>query len=170
MSVSVLVIPQPTVNGPLHVGHLSGPYLAADVAIRAARLRGDDVLAVAGVDKHQNYVAARADQLGVGAEDLAETCRERILAAFGSARIAWDTFLDPVRDPAFGPAIAALMTDLLRSADGERDAVELRETELHRCAGCGRTLHHVTVAGLCPCGAAASGGSCEACGGFTSAG
>src|SRR5213080_1653560 len=106
MSTDVFVIVQPTVNGPLHVGHLSGPYLAADVAIRAARLRGDDVLAVAGVDKHQNYVAAR---------------------------IAWDTFLDPVTDPAFGPAVAALLTDLLDS-----DAVELRETELHRCTGCGR--------------------------------
>src|SRR3954451_19196010 len=138
--IKVFTFPQPTVNGPLHVGHLSGPYLAADVAIRAARLRGDDVLAVAGVDKHQNYVAARADELGVGAEELAQTCRERILAAFGSARITWDTFLDPVRDPAFAPAIAALLSDLLTSADGERGAVELRETELHRCSGCRRTL------------------------------
>jgi methionyl-tRNA synthetase len=164
VSVSVLVIPQPTVNGPLHVGHLSGPYLAADVAIRAARLRGDDVLAVAGVDKHQNYVAARADELGVGAGELAESCRQRILAAFGSARIDWDTFLDPVRDTAFAPAVAALMSDLVRSG-----AIEMRETELHRCDGCGRTLHHVTVTGLCACGVPASGGSCEACGGFTSA-
>ncbi len=164
MSTDVFVIVQPTVNGPLHVGHLSGPYLAADVAIRAARLRGDDVLALAGVDKHQNYVPARAQELGVGADELAETFRGRILDAFGSARIAWDTFLDPVRDADFGPAVAGLLTELLAA-----DAVELRPTELHRCSDCGCTLHHATVAGICSCGAAASGGSCEGCGGYTSA-
>ena len=164
MSTDVFVIVQPTVNGPLHVGHLSGPYLAADVAIRAARLRGDVVLGLAGVDKHQNYVPARAQELGVGADELAETFRGRILDAFGSARITWDTFLDPVTDPAFAPAVARLLTDVLGS-----DAVEFRPTELHRCADCGCTLHHVTVAGICPCGAAASGGSCEGCGGYTSA-
>jgi methionyl-tRNA synthetase len=164
MSTDVFVIVQPTVNGPLHLGHLSGPYLAADVAIRAARLRGDAVLALAGVDKHQNYVPARAQELGVAPDELAETFRGRILDAFGAARIAWDTFLDPVRDGEFGPAVARLLTDLLGS-----DAVELRPTELHRCAGCGCTLHHVTVAGICSCGAAASGGSCEGCGGYTSA-
>jgi methionyl-tRNA synthetase len=164
MSTDVFVIVQPTVNGPLHVGHLSGPYLAADVAIRAARLRRDSVLALAGVDKHQNYVPARAQELGVAPDELAETFRGRILDAFAAARIAWDTFLDPVRDGEFGPAVARLLTDLLGS-----DAVELRPTELHRCAGCGCTLHHVTVAGICSCGAAASGGSCEGCGGYTSA-
>ena len=47
--VTVVVIPQPTVNGPLHIGHLSGPYLAADVASRAARARGERVLPRAGV-------------------------------------------------------------------------------------------------------------------------
>ena len=41
--VTVIVIPQPTVNGPLHIGHLSGPYLGADVASRAARARGERV-------------------------------------------------------------------------------------------------------------------------------
>ncbi|MGH3157122.1 MAG: class I tRNA ligase family protein, partial [Streptosporangiaceae bacterium] len=49
---TVFVIPQPTVNGPLHIGHLSGPYLAGDVAARAARGRGERVLTLAGVDVH----------------------------------------------------------------------------------------------------------------------
>ena len=39
--VTVFTSPQPTVNGPLHVGHLAGPYLAADIAARAARARGE---------------------------------------------------------------------------------------------------------------------------------
>jgi methionyl-tRNA synthetase len=163
--VTVLVIPQPTVNGPLHVGHLAGPYLAADIAVRAARARGDRVLALAGVDVHQNYVPARAEQLGVPVGELAEACRGRILEAFGRARIGWDTFLDPIRDPGFAPVIAGFLAELV-----ERGSLPMRELTLHRCAGCRRTLHHVTVAGFCPgCGSAASGGSCEGCGGFTSA-
>ena len=61
--VTVIVIPQPTVNGPLHIGHLSGPYLAADVAARAARARGERVLTLAGVDIHPNYVLTKAESL-----------------------------------------------------------------------------------------------------------
>lgn len=35
--LTVITMPQPTANGPLHVGHLSGPYIAADIAARAVR-------------------------------------------------------------------------------------------------------------------------------------
>jgi methionyl-tRNA synthetase len=42
--VTVVIVPPATANGPLHVGHLSGPYLAADIAARAARARGERVV------------------------------------------------------------------------------------------------------------------------------
>ena len=60
MSISVLITPPPTPNGPLHLGHLSGPYVAGDVAVRAARARGESVLSVSGLDVHQNYVVTAA--------------------------------------------------------------------------------------------------------------
>ena len=163
--LTVVAITQPTPNGPLHVGHLSGPYLAADVAARAARERGEPTLVLAGVDVHQNYVLTRAQDDGVPVQQLIDTYRDRILAAYRHAGIGWDTFVDPARDPDFALAVAGFVADMVR-----RGSLTMRETTLHRCADCTRTLHHSYVAGRCSwCGSPASGGSCEGCGGYTSA-
>src|SRR4029453_18435331 len=79
--VTVIVIPQPTCNGPLHIGHLSGPYLAADIASRAARARGDRVLTLAGIDVHPNYVLTKAESLGVDVDEMVAGYRAQILDA-----------------------------------------------------------------------------------------
>jgi methionyl-tRNA synthetase len=162
--VTVIVIPQPTVNGPLHIGHLSGPYLAADVASRAARARGERVLTLAGVDVHPNYVLTKAENLGVDVEEMVRTYRGQIVSSFERAGIGWDVFLDP-QQPAYRAAIGGMLEELV--ANG---TVPMEEHTLHRCADCGRTLHHSYVVGKCPvCGTGANGTSCEGCGGFTSA-
>ena len=162
--VTVIVIPQPTVNGALHVGHLSGPYLAADIASRAARARGERVLTLAGVDVHPNYVLTKAEILGVDVAEMIGTYRAQILAAFEGTRIGWDVFLDP-QDEAYRRAIAGMLREMV-----ENGTVPMREFTLHECADCGRTLHHSYVVGKCAiCGTGANGTSCEGCGGFTSA-
>ncbi len=162
--VTVIVIPQPTVNGPLHIGHLSGPYLAADVAARAARARGERVLTLAGVDVHPNYVLTKAESLDADVDELIATYKGQIRTAFEKARIGWDVFLDPQEED-YRRAIAGMLRELV-----ENGTVPVRETTLHQCADCGRTLHHSYVVGKCPvCGTGANGTSCEGCGGFTSA-
>jgi methionyl-tRNA synthetase len=162
--VTVIVIPQPTVNGPLHIGHLSGPYLAADIASRAARARGDRVLTLAGVDVHPNYVMTKAENLGVDVNEMVAGFRAQITTAFELAGIGWDMFLDP-EDAAFQRAVTGMLSELV--ADG---VIDMREITMHACADCGRTMHHSYVVGKCPiCGAGANGLSCEPCGGFTSA-
>lgn len=161
---TVIVIPQPTVNGPLHIGHLSGPYLAADVASRAARARGDRVLTVAGLDVHPNYVLTKAELLGTDVTEMVAKYRASILSAFSLARIGYDAFLDP-QDQAYRSAIAGILSELVESG-----VVPMKEMTLHRCADCGRTLHHSYVVGKCAvCGTGSNGTSCEGCGGFTSA-
>jgi methionyl-tRNA synthetase len=161
---TVIVIPQPTVNGPLHIGHLSGPYLAADVASRAARARGDRVLTLAGLDVHPNYVLTKAELLGTDVTEMVAKYRASILSAFSLARIGYDEFLDP-QDQAYRSAIAGMLSELVDSG-----VVPMREMTLHRCADCGRTLHHSYVVGKCAvCGTGSNGTSCEGCGGFTSA-
>ena len=162
--VTVIVIPQPTVNGPLHIGHLSGPYLGADVAARAARARGERVLTLAGVDVHPNYVLTKAENLGVDVEDMIAKYRGQIMSAFEGARIGWDAFLDP-QVPAYQRAISGMLRELV--TDG---TAPMQEVTLHQCADCGRTLHHSYVVGKCAvCGTGSNGTSCEGCGGFTSA-
>ena len=162
--VTVIVIPQPTVNGPLHIGHLSGPYLAADIASRAARARGERVLTLAGVDVHPNYVLTKAENLGTDVGELVRTYRGQIVESFQQARIGWDFFLDP-QDEGYRRSIAGMLEELVTGG-----TVPMEEYTLHRCADCGRTLHHSYVVGKCPvCGTGANGTSCEGCGGFTSA-
>lgn len=162
--VTVIVIPQPTVNGPLHIGHLSGPYLAADIASRAARARGDRVLTLAGVDVHPNYVLTKAENLGMDATEMVARFRGQISRAFELAGIGYDVFLDPEEDK-FQRAVTGMLTELVAAG-----SARLREVTMHVCTDCGRTMHHSYVVGKCPlCGAGANGLSCEPCGGFTSA-
>ncbi len=161
---TVIVIPQPTVNGPLHVGHLSGPFLAADIAARAARGRGERVITLAGVDVHPNFVMTKAETLGVEVHEMVAGFRSQIASAFALGRIEHDIFIDPEL-PAFERAITGMLSELL--ANG---TLQLREMVLHQCSDCGRTMHHSYVVGKCPhCGSGANGLSCEPCGGFTSA-
>jgi len=162
--VTVIVIPQPTVNGPLHIGHLSGPYLAADVASRAARARGERVLTLAGVDVHPNYVLTKAETIGADVHEMVAGYRAQIRSAFDLARISYDAFLDP-QDPGYQQAIAGMLTEMV-----DNGALPMKELTLHQCGDCGRTLHHSYVVGKCPvCGTGSNGTSCEGCGGFTSA-
>lgn len=162
--VTVIVIPQPTVNGPLHIGHLSGPYLAADVASRAARARGERVLTLAGVDVDPNYVLTKAEIIGMDVGEMVAKYRGQIMSAFDLARIGYDVFLDP-QDGDYQRAVAGMLGELV--ANG---TVPMDEITLHQCADCGRTLHHSYVVGKCAvCGTGANGTSCEGCGGFTSA-
>ena len=162
--LTVIIIPQPTVNGPLHIGHLSGPYLAGDIAARAAKARGERVLALAGVDVHPNYVLTKAENLGEDVHEVVARYRAQITTAFDLARIGYDAFLDP-QDAGYQRAVAGMLTELVESG-----AVPMEELTLSRCSDCERTLHHSYVVGRCSiCGGGANGTSCEGCGGFTSA-
>ncbi|WP_202873019.1 class I tRNA ligase family protein [Kribbella capetownensis] len=78
--VTVFTSPQPTVNGPLHVGHLAGPYLGADLAARAARARGERVVVTTGLDVHLNYVLTRAEGEGVEVGVMTAEFRDDIKA------------------------------------------------------------------------------------------
>jgi methionyl-tRNA synthetase len=164
IGATVIAIPQPTVNGPLHVGHLSGPYLAADIAARAARARGERIITLAGVDVHPNLVMTKAETLGVDVHEMVAGYRRQIAAAFALGRIGHDVFIDPELD-SFCQAVTGMLGELLA-----RGAIRMQPVSLHRCSDCGRTMHHSYVVGKCPsCGSGANGLSCESCGSFTSA-
>lgn len=163
--LTVITTPPPTPNGPLHVGHLSGPYIAADVAVRAARRRGERVLSMTGLDGHQNYVAAKARAEGRPVEAALRDYGTQIRTAFEQARIAYDIVLDPAEDADYRKAVDRLLAELVRSG-----GLALEETAFHVCEACERTLHHAYVAGTCPgCGAGMAGGACEGCAGFATA-
>jgi methionyl-tRNA synthetase len=161
----VITATAPTPNGPLHLGHLSGPYVAADIAARAARSRGSKVLTVSGLDPHQNYVPAKAQLEGRKPEAVLDDYEALVRQAFAAARVRYDLFADPRADDGYRAAVRGLLDELV-----DRRAVVLARQTLWQCADCGATLHHAYVSGRCPgCGAGSGGGTCEGCGAFTTA-
>ena len=62
MAKYIVTIAPPTPNGDLHLGHISGPFLAADVFARVRRVRKDEVILVCYSDDYQAYVARMAVQ------------------------------------------------------------------------------------------------------------
>jgi len=161
----VVTATAPTPNGPLHVGHLAGPFIAADVAARAARARGTRTLTVSGLDPHQNYVCTKAASQGREVTEVLDEYERLVRLALGAARIGYDVFNDPRADQDYRDRVGLVLDEL-----AARGMVVTERTTLTRCSRCGTTLHHAYVSGDCArCGLGSSGGTCEACGAFTSA-
>ncbi|MDH6580631.1 class I tRNA ligase family protein [Kitasatospora sp. MAP5-34] len=162
---TVVLSPPPTPNGPLHLGHLSGPYLAADIAVRAARRRGDKVFALCGLDDHQNYVQAKARQEHTPATELRGRNADLIRAVFDRAGIVHDGFTQPLTDSGYRATVVEFLEDLALAG-----ALPIEEWHTPVCQDCPGILHHAYVTGGCPqCGATSGGGTCEGCAGYTPA-
>ncbi|GAA3586357.1 hypothetical protein GCM10022222_83790 [Amycolatopsis ultiminotia] len=162
---TVVLSPPPTPNGPLHLGHLAGPYVAADIAARVLRDRGARVLSVCGLDDHQNYVLAQARHEGVPVRQLRDRYADLIRGVFAGVRVCHEEFTVPLDDSEYRGAVAGFLAALVDSG-----AVSIREWTSPACADCSGHLHHAYVSGGCAhCGAGSAGGTCEKCGSGTSA-
>ena len=82
----------PYANGPLHVGHLAGAYLPADIFARYHRLCGNQVLMVSGSDCHGTPITLQAEREGVAPGDLVRRHHESFLATFSKLGISFDLF------------------------------------------------------------------------------
>ena len=72
----------PYANGPIHLGHLSGAYLPADIYVRYKRLNGDDVLYICGSDEHGVPITISADKEGVSPQVIIDRYHEANKKAF----------------------------------------------------------------------------------------
>ncbi|MFF3868868.1 class I tRNA ligase family protein [Micromonospora sp. NPDC001898] len=155
----VIVVPAtPTSNGGLHVGHLAGPYLAADVYARYQRARGRFVIHTTCTDDSQSFVATRAANLGVAPADLVRDATAQIGQAF-TALGATLVGLPPV-DETYRRTVLDFVT-----AQHRAGAFELRTVRFPFARRAGVCLYDALVSGTCPtCLAQSSGGACEACG------
>ena len=82
----------PYANGSLHVGHLAGVYVPADVFARYQRLRGHDVLMISGTDAHGTPVTVRADQEGVSPAEVAARYHHEFLTYWRDLGITYDLY------------------------------------------------------------------------------
>jgi methionyl-tRNA synthetase len=82
----------PYANGDLHVGHLAGVYLPADIFARFHRLKGNRVLMVSGSDAHGTPITVEADKTGKTPQEIFEYFHNRFLEAQQAIGISYDLF------------------------------------------------------------------------------
>lgn len=160
LSRPVLLLPSfPTPNGALHLGHLAGPFLNADLVRRGLAARGTPVRLLLGTVGHQSQVAAAALDQGLTFYQLAERNTDAILQALAAAQIDWDVFVRP-SSPDYAK-VALEIFERLRS----NGSVVTKTTRASYCTSCAMFLFEAFVAGACPhCGSRDTAGiECEAC-------
>lgn len=157
----VLVIAAPpTPNGDLHLGHLCGPYLAADICTRYLRLRGSEVHSYCGTDDNQSDVLTRSEQMKLSPRETADLFADEIQTTLAAARIRFDHFIRPIAEPEYGPMAQRFFLRLHRQG-----ALVEREAPAPYCEGCDRYLYEGYIEGRCPrCGRRSTGNCCEDCG------
>ncbi len=82
----------PYANGPLHLGHIAGAYLPADIYVRYLKLRGNDVAFICGSDEHGVPITLRARKEGVSPQDIVDKYHGMIKKAFEEFGIAFDIY------------------------------------------------------------------------------
>ncbi len=93
MSEKVLVFTAwPYANGELHMGHVAGCYLPADIFARFQRMLGKDVLMLSGSDQHGTPITVRADREGVSPEEIANRYHKSFLESWEKLGIAYSFF------------------------------------------------------------------------------
>ncbi len=150
----------PYANGPVHIGHLAGVYVPADIYARYLRLKGQDVLFVGGSDEHGVPVTIRARKEGCTPQDVVDRYHNIIKKSFEEFGISFDVYSRTTS--AIHHKFAA---DFFRKLYDEGKFVE-SESEQYYDEQAGEFLTDRNIRGECPrCHAPeAYGDQCEKCG------
>ena len=82
----------PYANGPIHIGHLAGVYVPADIYVRYLRLKGEEVLFVGGSDEHGVPITLTARKEGVKPQDIVDRYHNMIKQSFKEFGISFDVY------------------------------------------------------------------------------
>ena len=150
----------PYANGPLHLGHLAGCYLGADIFARYHRMRGNEVLMVSGSDTHGTPITIRADQEGISPAEVVERYHADFLNSWERLGISFDLFTHTNTEN-HEKVVQDIFLSLLNQGYIYTDNMLLAF-----CPGCERFLPDRYVEGTCPhCSYdRARGDQCDQCG------
>jgi methionyl-tRNA synthetase len=161
---TVVITPAPTANGDLHLGHLAGPFLAADAYTRYARSRGREVLLGTGFQDTSTFVVTTAHRRGVRPADLVATSARQIESTLRALGIAVDGYTGD--DDRFTKWVVDFVGRLYAAG-----RLELRTLKFPYGERTGQFLVDGFVSGSCPhCLAEGCAGLCESCGHLVAAG
>ena len=150
----------PYANGPVHIGHLAGVYVPADIYVRYLRLKGEDVLFIGGSDEHGVPVTIRAKKEGITPQDVVDRYHNIIKESFDGFGISFDVYSRTTSQTHRG-----LASDFFRKLYDEGKFVEM-ESEQYYDDIEQQFLTDRNIRGECPrCHAPeAYGDQCEKCG------
>ncbi len=150
----------PYANGHIHLGHIAGAYLPADIYVRYKRLRGERVLYVGGSDEYGVPITLTALKEGVTPQDVIDRYHNAHAAAFAALGISYDIY-GRTSWPLHIDTTQAFFSKLNEGGYVEKQTMELWYSEQSQ-----RFLPDRYVKGTCPkCGFEdASGDECENCG------
>jgi len=156
----LVAVAWPYANGPLHLGHIAGAYLPADIFARYHRLKGNNVLMVSGSDQHGTPITLKAEQEGISPAEVAGRYHSEFLESWQQLGISFDLFTT---------------TDTTNHAEVVHDIFMrlLDKGHIYKgsmpqayCPNCKRSLPDRYVEGTCPnCNySGARGDQCDNCG------
>ena len=150
----------PYANGPVHIGHLAGVYVPADIYVRYLRLKGEEVLFIGGSDEHGVPVTIRAKKEGCTPQDVVDRYHNIIKESFEGFGISFDIYSRTTSETHH-----QLASDFFRKLYDDGKFVEL-ESEQYYDEGEQQFLTDRNIRGECPrCHAPeAYGDQCEKCG------
>lgn len=150
----------PYTNGPIHIGHMAGVYVPADIYARYQRLQNRDVLFVCGSDEHGVPIAIRAKKEGVTPQELVDKYHGIIKKSFEDFGISFDNYSRTTAKVHHDTASAFFKTLYENDKFIEKETEQLYDPEAKQF------LADRFVVGTCPkCGATDSyGDQCESCG------
>ena len=150
----------PYANGPLHIGHLAGAYLPADIYVRYLRLMGKDVVFVCGSDEHGAAITVRARKEGVTPREIVDKYHTMIRDTFQKIGIDFDIYHRTSE-----PLHHATSQDFFRKLL-ENGQFEEKESDQYYDETANQFLADRYIIGTCPVcsNPDAYGDQCEKCG------
>ncbi len=150
----------PYANGPVHIGHLAGVYVPADIYARYLRLRGEEVLFIGGSDEHGVPITLKAKNEGITPQDVVDKYHAMIRDSFGKLGISFDVY-----SRTSAPIHYETASAFFKKLHDEGKFME-KISEQYYDEENGQFLADRYIVGTCPkCGfEKAYGDQCESCG------
>jgi len=155
-----IAVAWPYADGPLHLGHIAGAYLPADIFVRYHRTKGNEVLMVSGSDQHGTPITIKAEQEGKKPSEIVAQYHQQFLESWQELGISFDLFTTTSTANHAEVACDIFLTLL------DRGYIYKSTVSQPFCPQCQRFLPDRYIEGTCPyCySSGARGDQCDECG------